>query len=78
MELSSNKQVILKIMRKAFEESDLDIVSVKTSPWLSGETRFGYVRPSEYRAGPFSVYLHGSGTREYATLDAMLSEWIGD
>ena len=79
MELSTNKKAILKIVEaKAFKETELDIVAVKSAPWTDGETRFGFVRPSEYRAGPFHVHLHDGGTRHYATIDAMLDEWIGD
>ncbi len=79
VELSRNKQAFLIIIeRKAFEQTDLEIVAVKSAPWLDGEKRFGYVRPSEYRAGPFSVHLLDGGTQQYATLDAMLREWIGD
>ena len=80
MELSTNKKAILKVMEaKAFNETDLDIVAVKSAPWLSGETtKFGYVRSGEYRAGAFSVHLRDGGTCRYATLDAMLDEWIGD
>lgn len=79
MEISSNKQAILKLVeRKAFEETQREIVAVKSAPWIAGETRFGYVLSSEYRAGPFFVHFGDGETRQYATLDAMLSEWIGD
>lgn len=79
MELSTNKKAILKIVEaRAFNETELEIVAVKSAPWVVGETRFGFVRPSEYRSGPFRVHLRDGGTRHYPTLDAMLDEWIGD
>jgi hypothetical protein len=79
MELGNNKRAILKLMEAArFNETDLEIVAVKSAPWLSGEIMLGRVKPSEYRAGPFSVHLLGGGTRHYSTIDAMLDEWIGD
>lgn len=79
MELSTNKKAIQKVMEaEAFNETALDIVAVKSAPWLKGVTKFGYVRSGEYRAGAFSVHLRDGGTCRYATLDAMLDEWIGD
>jgi hypothetical protein len=79
MEIGANKIAILKIAeKKAFFETSLDAVPVKSAPWLNGEQKFGYVRPAEYRAGPFSVLLIGGGSKTYPTLDAMLDEWIGD
>lgn len=75
MEIST----ILKIVeKKAFMDTHLEIVAVKSAPWAAGDTKFGYVRPSEYRAGAFSVHLHDGGARQYPSLDAMLDEWIGD
>ncbi|MCV9964758.1 hypothetical protein OIU34_22975 [Pararhizobium sp. BT-229] len=79
MEISTNRKAILKTMeKKAFEDTQLEIVAVKSAPWASADTKFGYVRPSGYRSGSFSVHLHDGGSVEYPTLDAMLDEWIGD
>lgn len=79
MELSTNKKAMLKTLEaKAFRETELEIVAVKSAPWKAGETQFGFVRPSEYRSGPFHVHLRDGGTLHYPTLDAMLDEWIGD
>jgi hypothetical protein len=79
MEISANKIANLKIAeKKAFLATSHDEIAVKSAPWLEGEKRFGTVRPSEYRAGPFRVHLVGGGSRKYPTLDAMLDEWIGD
>ncbi|MBY3433729.1 hypothetical protein HFN89_06150 [Rhizobium laguerreae] len=79
MAVSADKVAILKIAeRKAFLETSLEVIAVKSAPWLEGHVKFGYVRPAEYRAGPFSVHLRGGGNCPYSTLDAMLCEWIGD
>lgn len=79
MEISADKIAILKITeKKAFSATSLCEVAVKSAPWLNGEQKFGLVRPEEYRAGSFSVRLVGGGSQTYASLDAMLDEWIGD
>ncbi|MBY3158400.1 hypothetical protein HFO56_39565 [Rhizobium laguerreae] len=79
MAVSEDKIAILKIAeRKAFLETALEVIAVKSAPWLEGEMKFGYVRAAEYGAGPFSVHLRGGGSSPYPTLDAMLCEWIGD
>ncbi|MCS4089090.1 hypothetical protein [Rhizobium sp. BK176] len=79
MLISAHKIAILKAAeKKAFSETSGDQVAVKSAPWLDGDRKFGYVRPAEYRAGPFSVHLMDGGRESYATIDAMLDEWIGD